>query len=181
MVLGAAVNTWLSRYVHRKGDGGGAKWQVGDLAEAAGLARQTLQAWLAGETDADPENVARVAKALGVPAPDLTVTGAAETKATPEAGARRRSGDDLLTAGPTLGGSLPDEAQLAMVVAQIHATISHVIDHNELTSRAGCHALACGLIAMAGVLRFHGAEVAQLDELSYDLLKRSKGAPDERG
>jgi DNA-binding phage protein len=171
--LRANAAAWLREALRVSVASNGRRWTLVALAKTAGVSRATL--WSIQEEKADPEEwtLLKVAKALGVPAPDLT--------ATPETDARRRFVDGTVTEEPHLGGSLPDEAQLAMVVAELHRAISHIVADNELTSRAGCHALACGLIAMAGVLRFHGADVAQLDELAYDLKKKSEGPHEERG
>jgi transcriptional regulator with XRE-family HTH domain len=145
----------------------GRRWTLIALAKAAKVSRATL--WSIQEGKADPEEwtLAKVAKALGVVPLDLEALTAPDPVV-----------DTPVTGAPHTGGSLPDEEQLAMVVAELHRVLSHLITHNELTSRSGCHALACGLIAMAGVLRFHGAEVGQLDELAYELKKRSAGAHD---
>lgn len=60
------VTDWLLRYLRRRGEkSDGAKWSVTDLALASGVARATIQRWLAEDGDADPDLVAKVARVLG--------------------------------------------------------------------------------------------------------------------
>ena len=120
-----AVRVWLAPHV-RGGQGDerpGPMWTVTDLARASGVARATLQRWLAGEGDPNPDLVAKVAGALGVPVPGRAAARAApgrRTAANPterprlpaqvtdDLPARSAAELRLMLRGAMMGGAQPD-------------------------------------------------------------------------